>query len=52
MKAYENLTNSGKLRRLRELAILGLSHYDLQDPQLTYHGFETNLLYRVTTAGR
>jgi Ser/Thr protein kinase RdoA (MazF antagonist) len=51
MKAYENLTNSGKLRRLRELAILGLTHFDLPDPQITYHGFETNLLYRVTTAG-
>jgi Ser/Thr protein kinase RdoA (MazF antagonist) len=51
MKAYENLTNRGKLRRLRKLAILGLSHYDLPDPQLTYHGFETNLLYWVTAAG-
>ena len=50
MNDYENLTNKGKLRRLRILAILGLTHYDLQDPQLTYHGFETNLLYRVTTA--
>lgn len=49
MNAYQNLTERGKLRRLRKLAILGLSHYDLQDPQVTYHGFETNLLYRVTT---
>jgi Ser/Thr protein kinase RdoA (MazF antagonist) len=51
MADYDRLTNLGKLRRLRKLAILGLSQYDLQDPQLTYHGFETNLLYRVTTAG-
>jgi Ser/Thr protein kinase RdoA (MazF antagonist) len=50
MKAYENLTNRGKLRRLRKLAILGLTHYNLPDPQVTYHGFETNLLYRVTTS--
>ena len=49
MQPYNTLTNRGKLRRLRQLAILGLSHYDLQDPQVTYHGFETNLLYRVTT---
>ena len=47
---FEKLTNLGKLRRLGKLAILGLTHYDLRDPQVTYHGFETNLLYRVTTA--
>jgi Ser/Thr protein kinase RdoA (MazF antagonist) len=50
MLTYDTLSNRGKLRRLRDLAMLGLKHYDLQDPQLTYHGFETNLLYRVTTA--
>jgi Ser/Thr protein kinase RdoA (MazF antagonist) len=49
MNSYDHLTNLGKLRRLRKLALAGLSHYDLPDPQLTYHGFETNLLYRVTT---
>jgi Ser/Thr protein kinase RdoA (MazF antagonist) len=38
------------MRRLRNLAALGLTHYDLKDPKLTYHGYETNLLYRVTTA--
>jgi Ser/Thr protein kinase RdoA (MazF antagonist) len=51
MELFGNLTNLGKLRRLRKLAILGLTHYGLPDPQLTYHGFETNLLYRVTIAG-
>jgi Ser/Thr protein kinase RdoA (MazF antagonist) len=50
MQPYHTLSNRGKLRRLRQLAQLGLSHYEIQDPQLTYHGFETNLLYRVTTA--
>ncbi|MBW6467162.1 MAG: phosphotransferase [Brevefilum sp.] len=50
MTDYDRLTNLGKLRRLRKLALAGLSHYDLPDPQLTYHGFETNLMYRVTTA--
>ena len=49
MKPFHTLTNRGKLWRLRQLAQLGLSHYDLEDPQLTYYGFETNLLYRVTT---
>ena len=51
MNAYQNLTNRGKLRRLRKLAVLGLTHYGLPNPQITYHGFETNLLFRVTTAG-
>ena len=50
MQPYDQLTNRGKLRRLRHLAVVGLSHYDLTDPQITYHGFETNLLFRVTTA--
>jgi len=50
MQPFNTLTNQGKLRRLRQLAQAGLSHYDLEDPQLSYHGFETNLLYRVTTA--
>lgn len=27
-----------------------LTHYDLQSPEIAYHGFETNLFYRVTTA--
>ncbi len=27
-----------------------MASYDLQDPQIAYHAFETNLLYRVTTA--
>jgi Ser/Thr protein kinase RdoA (MazF antagonist) len=31
------------------LASAGLTHYELDQPELTYHGFETNLLYRVKT---
>jgi Ser/Thr protein kinase RdoA (MazF antagonist) len=50
MQPYDQLTNRGKLSRLRHLAMVGLSHYDLNDPQITYHGFETNLMFRVTTA--
>ncbi|MFA7407195.1 MAG: phosphotransferase [Anaerolineaceae bacterium] len=50
MQDYKTLTNQGKLRRLHNLARLGLSHYELKEPQLTFHGFETNLLYRVITA--
>jgi Ser/Thr protein kinase RdoA (MazF antagonist) len=50
MKPYSNLTLAGKLRRLRALAVAALAHYDLKNPEITYYGFETNLLYRVTTA--
>jgi Ser/Thr protein kinase RdoA (MazF antagonist) len=50
MKSYSDLSTPGKLRRLRGLAAAALTHYDLTDPQLAYHGFNTNLLYRVTTA--
>ncbi len=38
-----------KRRQLRELAAASLSRYELDSPGLTYHGFSTNLLYRVIT---
>ncbi len=50
MILYAELTFSGKLRRLRKLAIEGLARYELKNPQISYHGFFTNLLYRVDTA--
>ena len=50
MKSYSELSLTGKLRRLRDLAVTALTHYDLERPEIAYHGFETNLLYRVTTA--
>lgn len=50
MKTYSDLTPAGRLRRLRELARTALAHYDLEDPEIAYHGFDTNLLYRITTA--
>lgn len=40
----------GRLRRLRALAVAALDHYELDRPEIAYHGFDTNLLYRVTTA--
>lgn len=49
MKPYQELTFKGKLRRLGELAASALAQYDLENPQLTFHTFDTNLLYRVTT---
>ena len=50
MKSYNDLSLAGKVRRLHDLAVTALTHYDLASPQITYHGFATNLLYRVTTA--
>jgi len=50
MKPYTDLSIAGKLRRLRDLAVDTLDHYDLEGPEIVYHGFSTNLLYRVTAA--
>ncbi len=49
-KPYSELSFAGKLRRLHALAEAALESYNLKSPQLVYHGFDTNLLYRVTTA--
>lgn len=49
-KPFDELSIAGKLRRLRELAVAAVAQYDLRDPEVVYHGFDTNLLYRVTTA--
>jgi len=50
MKAYGDLSAAGRLRRLRDCAAAALTHYEIRNPELAYHSFETNLLYRVTTA--
>jgi len=50
MKPYSDLSPIGRRRRLRDLAVAALAHYDLKSPEIVYHGFDTNLLYRVTTA--
>lgn len=49
MRPFHELSRAGRLRRLHNVAADILKSYDLDDPTLTYHGFETNLLYRVTT---
>ena len=45
-----DLSASGKLHRLRSLAVSALAEYEFDSPQVACHGFQTNLLYRVTTA--
>lgn len=46
---YNHLTKTGKLRRLRKLALAALLEYDLGITGLAFHCFATNLLYRVYT---
>jgi len=50
MKPYSDLSLAGRLRRLRELAVAAVAQYDLDNPEIAYYGFDTNLLYRVITA--
>jgi Ser/Thr protein kinase RdoA (MazF antagonist) len=50
MKAFEDLSDAGRLRRLRTMARAALLRYDIDRPEVTFHAFETNLLYRVTSA--
>jgi hypothetical protein len=49
VRPFEALSDAGKLRRVRTLAEAALRHYDLARPTLAFHGFATNVLYRVTT---
>ena len=50
MKPFSDLTAAGKLRRLHNLAVAALALHNLRNPKLSFHCFETNLLYRVTAA--
>lgn len=47
MKDYNDLTNRGKLRRLRKIAESAVYQYELKNPTLEYYGFETNCLFKV-----
>jgi len=50
MKSYSDLSNTGKLRRLRNAAVTALAQYDLAHSEIAYFCFNTNLHYQVTTA--
>ena len=49
MKPYEQLTQRGKLRRLRPLCWQVLQAYDLQVKQLSFLTIETNTMFKVVT---
>jgi len=47
MKAYNDLTKRGKLRRLRRLALKALEEYDLPIKRVRFFTIETNTMFRV-----
>jgi len=49
-KSYNDLSPGGKIRRLHNLAAAAMEYYDLAKPQILFYRFDTNLLFRVTTA--
>ena len=49
MRPFEKLTNRGKARRLRKLALRALDRYDLQVADVRLAGVYTNTLFRVRT---
>ncbi|MDJ0498265.1 MAG: phosphotransferase [Acidimicrobiia bacterium] len=52
MKPWEQLTESGQLRRLRKLASRALVSYPIEPVRLRLVGGFTNVIYRVDTADR
>ncbi len=52
MKAYAELTDAGKLRRLRGLAGEALTHYDLEVKRVRLIALQRNTTFRVDTTGR
>ena len=50
MKPWDDLTEAGRFRRLRGLAINALDHYAVTPTRLSLVGGFTNVVYRVDTA--
>ena len=51
MKPYDELTRTGRLRRLRKLAEVALWEYGLSDARLTFQHYEGNVIFRVDVPG-
>lgn len=47
MKAYSDLTERGKLRRLRQLTLSALAYYDLQVKSVKFLTTETNTMFQL-----
>ena len=52
MKSYAELTDAGKLRRLRGLADEALTHYDIEVKRLRLIALQRNTTFRVDTTDR
>jgi Ser/Thr protein kinase RdoA (MazF antagonist) len=52
VRTYNSLTPKGKLQRLRQLAVVALSHYDLPDARLVFLSQGDNLVFRVDAHDR
>ncbi len=48
---FKELTNTGKLRRVRRLALAALDHYGLSVSRMAVVSYHLNVLYRVETTG-
>jgi Ser/Thr protein kinase RdoA (MazF antagonist) len=51
MKAYDELTRHGQLRRIRQLAEAALEAYGLRGARLTFVQYTANIVYRVDAPG-
>ena len=49
MRPFGELTRRGKARRLRDVALKALAHYDLDVSRLEFAGMHTNTIFRART---
>ncbi|UCG63154.1 MAG: phosphotransferase [Candidatus Zixiibacteriota bacterium] len=52
MKAFQEITHLGRLRRFRKLAHQALKAYRLSDADVTFLTYEGNVMYRVDSTSR
>ena len=50
MRAFDALTDAGRVRRLRPLALAALDHWDVAPTSVRFLAEHTNVLFRVDTA--
>jgi Ser/Thr protein kinase RdoA (MazF antagonist) len=51
MKEYNQLTQRGKLKRLRKLVLKALEHYDLDVRSVKFMTIDTNTMFKIHTEG-
>lgn len=50
VRSFDSLTDSGRIRRLRPLALAALAHWDVAPTSVRFLAEHTNVLFRVDTA--